>query len=141
MLATASRRRGLSRKFGEGAELCTRGACAPQSARDRLLQQFIKLFRAVDVHDALTQFLALLFSDHVAAERREFHRDFLFGHGIARIAFRDIDARRILFSIIRRDRYSTRLKFWKERFELVVGDDFHFVHDWNQRFDRARVPL
>src|SRR5262249_36850440 len=33
----------------------------------------------------------------------------------------------------RRDCHATRLKLWKERFELVVRDHFYFVHDWNQR--------
>ena len=40
----------------------------------------------------------------------------------------------MFLAIIGRDRDATRLKFWKERFELVVRNDFHFVHDWNQRF-------
>ena len=65
--------------------------CARYSARDRQLQQIINRLRAVDVHDAVPQFLALILANHVAAERGEFDRDFFLGHRIAWIAFWHID--------------------------------------------------
>src|SRR5262249_34763584 len=85
----------------------------PGSPRDRQLKQFVEFGRVFQIHDALPQFFALLFPDHIAAERSKFHRDFLFSHRIAWIAFRDVDSRRIFFAIVRRDRNATRLKFWK----------------------------
>ena len=36
-------------------------------------------------------------------------------------------------AVIGGDGHATRLEFWKERFELLVRDHFHFVHDWNER--------
>src|SRR5437879_2681780 len=110
------------------------GASQLRARRDRRREESVELRRVFQIHDAVPQFFALLFPDYIAAKRVEFHRDFFLGHWIARIAFRDIDARRMLFAVIRRDRYPTRLKFWKERFELLIRDDFHFVHDRNQRF-------
>ena len=35
-------------------------------------------------------------------------------------------------AVVGGDRHAARLKLWKERFELVVRDYFHFVHDRNQ---------
>src|SRR6266576_1670995 len=102
-------------------------------ARSRQLKEPAKIGGSLHAHDELLQLLALLFSDHIAAERVEFHRDLLFGHRIARIAFWYIDARRVLFAITRCDRDATRLKLWKERLELFVRDHFDFVHDRNQR--------
>ena len=71
-------------------------ACALQSeelTRDRQPEKLINVLRAVDVHDAAPQFFALIFADHVAAECSKLHCDLIFGHRIARIAFRNIDAR------------------------------------------------
>ena len=102
-------------------------------ARGGQLKESVKLLGGVDAHDELLQFLALILADHIAAERGEFHRDFILGHGIARIAFGNIDTRGMRLAVVRRDRYATRLKLRKERFELFVRDYFHFVHDWNER--------
>ena len=63
------------------------------SACDRELQKFINLLRAVDAHDALPQLFAFLFADHAAAERIEFYGDFLFGHGVARVPFGNVNTR------------------------------------------------
>src|SRR5262249_37431552 len=56
------------------------------------VQQFLNFLRAIQAHDALTQFFALLFPDHITTERGEFHRDFFLCHWIARVAFWHIDA-------------------------------------------------
>src|SRR5207247_3763529 len=61
--------------------------------RNRQCQKFINLLGAIEAHDGFLQFFALIFADHVAAERVEFHCDFLFGHRIARIALGNIDPR------------------------------------------------
>ena len=66
--------------------------CVRCSACDCQLQKFINCFRAIEVHDALLQFLALVLADHVAAERGEFYCDLFLGHRIARVTFRHIDA-------------------------------------------------
>jgi hypothetical protein len=54
--------------------------------RDRQREEFVELREIFQIHDALPQFFALIFPDHIAAKRREFHRDFFFGHRIAWIA-------------------------------------------------------
>ena len=103
------------------------------SARDRQLQKLINLLRAVDVHDAVPQFLALILANDVAAERGEFHRDFFLGHRIARIAFGHIDTSGMRFAIVGCDGHAARLELGKKRFELFIRDNFYLVHDWNQR--------
>src|ERR1700738_3220650 len=54
-------------------------------------EESAKVLDCLDTHDVVLQFFALILADYVAAERGEFCRDFLLGHGIARIAFRYID--------------------------------------------------
>ena len=64
-----------------------------KSARGRQIEELVKIPRAVDVHDTALQLLALILADYISAKRGKFHRDFIFCHWIARIAFRDIDPR------------------------------------------------
>ena len=103
-----------------------------QLTRDRQLQKFMNVLGAVDVHDALPQFLALILPDYVAAERSEFDRNFFLSHWIARIALGHIHASGMRFAVIRRDGHATRLELGKERFEFFISDHFDFVHDRNQ---------
>src|SRR6266480_1132409 len=110
-----------------------------QLTRDRQLQKFMNVLGAVDVHDALPQFLALILPDYVAAKRDEFHGDFFLGHRIARIALGHIHTSGIRFAVIRRDGHATRLELREERFEFFVGDYFYLVHDRNQRLVQHTV--
>src|SRR5207237_1201699 len=89
-------------------------------ARSRQLKEPAKIGGSLHAHDELLQFLALLFSDHIAAERVEFHRDFVFGHRIARIAFWYIDAGEVRLAIVGSDSDAARLEFWEQRFELFI---------------------
>ena len=59
------------------------------------MQKFIKLRCAVEIHDAVSQFLALIPANYVAAERGEFHGDFILGHWIAGIALGCIHTRAV----------------------------------------------
>jgi len=104
-----------------------------QLMRDRQLQKFINCVRAIEVHDELPQFLALILPDYVVAERSEFDRDFFLGHWIPGITFGHIDASGMRFAVVGGDGHATRLELGKERFEFFVGDYFYLVHDWNQR--------
>src|SRR5205823_2570598 len=61
-------------------------------ARRRQLEQSAKVLRGINAHNYLLQLIALILTDHAAAERSEFHRDFVFGHRIARIAFWNVNA-------------------------------------------------
>src|SRR5213078_5117216 len=97
------------------------------------LEEFIKRLGRVDAHDELLQLFALLLADDIAAERGEFYRDFFFGHWIARITLRNIDAGGMCLAVISCDGYATRLELGEECFELFIRDHFHLVHDWNER--------
>src|SRR5438067_10093914 len=97
----------------------TRETCA--LPRRHQLQKSIKLVTLFHVHDERLQLFAAIFTDHTPAERVEFYRDLLFGHRTARIAFGDLDPRRILFPIVRGDRAAAGLEFRKDRFESIIG--------------------
>ena len=64
-------------------------------------EQTAEIFGGFHAHDVALQFLALIFADHIAAERGEFHRDFVFRHRIARIALGNIDTGGVRFAISR----------------------------------------
>lgn len=55
------------------------------------VQKSAKVLSGLHSHDEALQLLALILADDIAAQRREFHRNFLFGHRIARIALGNID--------------------------------------------------
>jgi hypothetical protein len=69
--------------------------CHVPLTRGGQLKKSVELLGAVDAHDELLQLLALIFANDIAAERSEFYRDFILSHWIARIAFRNIDTRRV----------------------------------------------
>src|SRR5437879_943799 len=91
------------------------------SARCGQLEQSVQVRGGFNAHDELLQLFALIFADNVASERGEFYRDFVFGHGIARIAFWNIDTGGVRLAVVSGDGHAARLEFWKERLELVVG--------------------
>src|SRR5947208_2154903 len=99
-----------------------------QLTRDRQLQKFMNVLGAVDVHDALPQFLALILPDYVVAERSEFDRDFFLGHWIPGIALGHIHTSGMRFAVVGGDSDATRLELGKERFEFFISDHFDFVH-------------
>src|SRR5438105_1088532 len=103
------------------------------SASRGQLEEAAKVPGRLNTHDEVLQFFALILADDITAERGEFYRDFFFGHGVAWVTLRNIDTCGVRLAAIRRDRHPTRLELRKERFELLVGYHFHFVHDRNKR--------
>ena len=57
------------------------------------LKESAKVLGGFNTHDEALQLFALILADDIAAQRREFYRDFFLGHWIARIALWNIDAR------------------------------------------------
>jgi hypothetical protein len=51
-----------------------------------------KVCCGLHAHDEALQLFALILADDIAAERREFYRDFFLRHWIARVALGNIDA-------------------------------------------------
>src|SRR5262249_55933418 len=98
------------------------------------LEQPLEVPDGFNAHDELLQLFALILANNIAAECGEFYPNFIFGHWVARITFWNIDPGGVRLAVVRGDGHAARLKFREKRFELVIRNHFHFVHDRNQSF-------